>query len=139
MKKVLVVSSVTACHIQMIAALLKHISFNRIEVQGASVHPVRVNPMAVKVMLEIGVDITKERIRPLNEFIHTKFDIIITTSEEAREKVQALLPSTTRIHREFDNPAKLRKKAPVKEQAFRDLREEMSEWLTEFISRHRLV
>lgn len=139
MKKVLVVGSDNSCHSQMMAALIKHISFNRIDVQSAGIKPKKVNPLAVKILQEIGVDITKEKAKSLNEFTHTKFDIIITTSAEAREKVDTMLPSTTKIHREFDDPRKLRRSLPEKENAFRALREEMSEWLTEFISRHRLV
>ena len=72
-----------------------------------------------------------------NRYIHTKFDIIITTTKIAQEKVNSLLASTTKIHREFDNPRTIRN--PIdKENGFRELREEMTEWLNEFIVRHRL-
>jgi len=139
MKKVLVVGSDNACHSQMMAALIKHISFNRIDVESAGVQTKRINPIAVKILNEIGVDVTKEKAKSVNEFTHTKFDIIITTSPEAREKIKSLLPSTTKIHREFDDPRKRRMSAIQRENAFRELREEMTEWLNEFIARHRLT
>lgn len=138
MKKVLVVGTDNACHSQMMSALIKHITFNRVQVMSAGVKPKKLNAGAIKTMLEIGVDISKEKPKSLNEFIHTKFDVIITTSEIAREKVNALMASTTKIHREFDNPRTIRNKVE-KENAFRELREEMTEWLNEFIVRHRLV
>lgn len=137
MKKVLVVGTDNACHSQMMASLIKHISFNRIHVESAGVKPKRLYAGAIKTMLEIGVDISKERPKSLNEYIHSKFDIIITTTKIAQEKVNSLLASTTKIHREFDNPRTIRN--PIdKENAFRELREEMTEWLNEFIVRHRL-
>jgi len=138
MKKVLVVGTDNACHSQMMASLIKHISFNRIHVESAGVKPKKMNPSALKTMLEIGVDISKEKPKSLNEYIHTRFDIIITTTRLAQEKVNSLLSSTTKIHREFDDPRRVRN--PIdKENAFRELREEMTEWLNEFIIRHRLV
>ena len=138
MKKVLVVGTDNACHSQMMASLIKHISFNRIHVESAGVKPKKLHPGAIQTMLEIGVDISKEKPKSLNEYIHAKFDIIITTSKLAQEKVNSLLASTTKIHREFDNPRNIRN--PIdKENAFRELREEMTEWLNEFIVRHRLV
>ena len=100
--------------------------------------PKKLHPYAIKTMLEIGVDISKEKPKSLNEFIHTRFDIIITTTKLAQDKVNSLLTSTTKIHREFDNPRTIRN-VVEKENAFRELREEMTEWLNEFIVRHRLV
>ena len=138
MKKVLVVGSDNACHSQMMASLIKHISFNRIHVESAGVKTKKMHPGVIKTMLEIGVDISKEKPKSLNEFIHTRFDIIITTTKLAQDKVNSLLASTTKIHREFDNPRTVRN--PIdKENAFRELLEEMTEWLNEFIIRHRLV
>jgi len=137
MKKVLVVGTDNACHSQMMAALIKHISFNRIHVESAGIKPKKIYPGTIKTMLEIGVDLSKEKPKSLNEFIHTNFDIIITTTKLAQEKVNSLLSSTTKIHREFDNPRTIRNKID-KESAFRELREEMTEWLNEFIVRHRL-
>ena len=139
MKKVLVVGTDNSCHSQMMCALIKHISFNRITVESAGIKPKKLNPDAVKTLLEIGVDISKEKPKSINEFIHTKFDIIITTTTEAREKVNSLLTSTTKIHKDFDDPRKIRKGSYEKENAFRMLRDEMSEWLNEFIARHRLI
>ena len=65
MKKVLVVGTDNACHSQMMAALIKHISFNRIHVESAGVKPKRLYAGAIKTMLEIGVDISKERPKSL--------------------------------------------------------------------------
>lgn len=139
MKKVLVLGTNNSCISVMIAALMKHISFNRIDVVSAGIHPKKVNPYTKKALMEIGIDISKEKPHSVNEFIHTKWDIIITTTDEAREKANAILIGGTKIHRAFDDPMAVEGGEIEKMNAFRALRDEINEWLNEFIARHRLL
>jgi len=139
MKKVLVLGKDNACRSPMMAALMKHISFNRIEVYSAGIAPKKIDNLVFRVMQEIGIDISKEKSRAMNEFIHTKFDIIITTDADAREIADKLLLGSTKIHKEFDDPRKIKGSGFDRENAFREMRDLMNEWLNEFISRHRLI
>ena len=139
MKKVLVLGQDNSCRSQMIAALMKHISFNRIDVTSAGIAPKKIEPLTLKVLREIGVNVEKEKSRSLNEFIHTNFDIIITTTSEARDRANNLLLGATKIHKELPDPRNAEGDAFDKENAFRELREEINEWLNEFINRHRLI
>jgi len=139
MKKVLVLGQDNCCKSQMIAALMKHISFNRIDVTSAGVHPKKIDTLTLKVLQEIGVNVENNKARSVNEFIHTNFDIIITTSVEAREKADNFLQGTTKIHKEMQDPRNAEGDAFDKENAFRELRDEINEWLNEFITRHRLI
>ena len=139
MKKVLVLGKDFACRSPIIAALMKHISFNRIDVYSAAIKPKKIEKNTIKVLREIGIDISEEKTRLMNEFLHTKFDIVITTSPEAREKAAAFLNSTTTIHKEFDDPRLVKGSVYDRENAFRELRSEINEWLNEFIVRHRLI
>lgn len=139
MKKVLVLGQDNACRSQMIAELMKHISFNRIDVTSAGVEPKSIDLTTLKVLQEIGVNIEQENSRSVNEFIHKDFDIIITTSPEAREKANNFLHGGTKIHKELIDPRATEGDAFDKENAFRELREEINEWLNEFIARHRLI
>ncbi len=139
MKKVLVLGTHNSCISIMIAALMKHISFNRIDVYSAGLRPRKINPYVQKVLMEIGIDISSEKPRSVNEFIHTKWDIIITTTEEARERAENILLGNTKIHKTFDDPAKTKGGEIEKLNAFRELRDEINEWLNEFIARHRLI
>ncbi len=139
MKKVLVLGTHNSCISIMIAALMKHISFNRIEVHSAGIKPQKINPYVQKVLMEIGIDISKEKARSVNEFIHIKWDIIITTTEEARERANSILLGNTKIHKTFEDPAKIKGGEIEKLNAYRQLRDEINEWLNEFIARHRLI
>ena len=139
MKRVLTLGLDNACHSQLMAALIKHITFNRIEVMSAGIHPKKIHPTVVKVLKEIGIDISKEESKTFNELVHTKFDIIITTSEEARSVLGNFVGNVTKIHKEFDDPRLIKGSTFDRENAFRELRDEMNEWLNEFVVRHRLV
>ncbi|MCK5075443.1 MAG: hypothetical protein KAR38_03655 [Calditrichia bacterium] len=139
MKKVLVLGSDNACRSPLIAALMKHISINRIDVYTAGLAAKKIDKRTIKILREIGIDISNETTHSMNEYLHTKFDIIITTSMEARDKANAFLNSTTKIHKEFEDPRLVQGSKYDKENAFRELREEINEWLNEFINRHRLI
>lgn len=139
MKSILVLGSDESCHSQMSSALLKHITFDRINVQSAVINKVFKEPFARKVLQELGINIEKETARPINEFIHSHFDIIITTSEEAREKIEIMDIGSTRIHKDFVNPLEQYEDKLDIEAGFRELRDQMQEWLNEFVVRHRLI
>lgn len=139
MKKVLILGTNDACHSRMMSSLIKHISFDRIDVVSAGITTSKINKYAERVLREIGIDVSKEESRSMNEFLHTRFDIIITTTEEARDKAKSLLSGSTKIHKEFDDPAKMKGSEIDKLNAYRELRDEMNEWLNEFIARHRLI
>ncbi len=76
MKKVLVVGDDNSCRSRMIAALMKHISFNRIDVTSAGITTGKIEPMVLKVLQEIGVNIEQEKSKSLNEFILTNYEYI---------------------------------------------------------------
>lgn len=139
MKKVLVLGSDNACRSPLITALMKHISFNRIDVYTAGLTAKKIDKRTIKILREIGIDISNETTHSMNEYLHTKFDIIITTSVEARDKADSFLNSTTKIHKEFEDPRLVQGSKYDKENAFRELRDEVNEWLNEFIVRHRLI
>ena len=139
MKKVLVLGSDNACRSPLIAALMKHISINRIDVYTAGLAAKKIDKRTIKILREIGIDISNETTHSMNEYLHTKFDIIITTSMEARDKANAFLNSTTKIHKEFEDPRLVQGSKYDKENAFRELRDQVNEWLNEFIVRHRLI
>ncbi len=122
----------------MIAALIRYISYDRVEAYCADLSPKTPNKQVIKILREIGVNLTNQEIKSMNEFIHDRFDIIITTTSEAREASE-LLTGGTKIHKEINDPVHLYNDAIDCEIGYRELRDELNEWLNEFISRHRLV
>ncbi len=138
-KRILVIGTDNSCRSAMMAALIKHITFNRVDVINAGIEPQKLNPLTIKVLEEIGVDASGFEPVNFTKFIHEKFDIIITTSDKARDTTKHFMGNITKIHKEFDDPRLVEGDEFEKENAFRELRDEMNEWLNDFIVRHRLI
>ena len=138
-KKVLVLGSDNAVFTPIMSELIKHLTFKKVDVVAAGLHRSKIHPLTTKVLLEMGIDISDFESKTINEFVHTQFDIVITVTEEARNNLNVLMACRTKIHKEFDDPALNSSNEIELQNAFRDMRDEMHEWLNEFLSRHRLI
>lgn len=138
-KKVLVLGSDNSIFTPIMSELIKHLTFKKVDVVAAGLRHKEIHPLTVKVLLEMGIDVSKFASRTINEFVHTQFDIVITLSDEARQNLNVLMACRTKIHKEFDNPALNGGNEIQLQNAFRTMRDEMNEWLNEFLSRHRLI
>jgi len=138
-KKVLVLGTDNSIFTPILSELIKHLTFKKVDVEGAGLHFKEIHPYTQKVLLEMGIDISNYRSKSINEIVHTPFDITITTSQEAKNCVGILMGCKTKIHKEFDDPTKDTTNEIQMQNAFRKLRDEMNEWLNEFLSRHRLI
>ena len=81
--KILVLCTGNSCRSQMAEGFFRHYGGDKIEVKSAGLEPKGVNPLAVKVMKEVGIDISSHRSKHLNEFLNEDFDYIITVCDNA--------------------------------------------------------
>ncbi len=84
-KKVLILCTGNSCRSQMAEGALRHFHSERFEVFSAGTKPSSVNPVAIKVMKEIGIDISGHRSKHVQEFKGQKFDYVITVCDHAKE------------------------------------------------------
>lgn len=84
-KRVLVLCTGNSCRSQMAEGFIRHLAGDKFEVFSAGVKPMQVNPLAIKVMAESGVDISKHRSKSVTEFIRQKFDYVITVCDNAKQ------------------------------------------------------
>ena len=89
----------------MAEGLLRHMAGDRFEVASAGVSPTRVRPEAIEAMREIGIDISRHRSKPVDEFAGSEFDYVITVCDNANEQCPVFPGDTRRIHWSFDDPA----------------------------------
>jgi len=105
-KKILVICTGNSCRSQMAEGFLK--SFDKsLEVFSAGTHPAeKVNPGAVKVMKEIGIDISHHIPELVDKYIGQEWDYVITVCGGAREVCPAFTGKVKkRLHIGFDDPA----------------------------------
>lgn len=98
------------------------------EVFSAGTEPSRINPYAVRAMDEIGIDISHQRAKGINEFSEKKFDYVITVCDQARESCP-FFPGGRIIHKGFKDPAQEQGNEVEKQHAFRKSRDEIKHWI----------
>ncbi len=105
-RKILVICTGNSCRSQMAEGFLK--SFDKsLEVFSAGTHPAdKVNPNAVKVMKEIGIDISHHIPELVDQYIEEEWDYVITVCGGAKEVCPAFTGKVkNRLHIGFDDPA----------------------------------
>jgi arsenate reductase len=116
----------------MAEGLLRRDGGERFEVHSAGTRPGHVRPEAVEAMREIGIDISGQRSKSVDEFAGQKFDYVITVCDNARENCPVFPGRTKRLHWSFDDPAAAEGDAAERLSVFRRVRDEIRERLREF-------
>jgi arsenate reductase len=101
---------------------------DRLEPWSAGTAPGRVDPRAIQVMREVGVDLSPQRSKPLEEVAGNAFDAVVTVCDRARESCPVLPGIARRLHAGFDDPPRLADGATSEEQAlahYRRVRDEI--------------
>ena len=90
---------------QMAEGLLRHLAGDRFEVYSAGTEATFVRPQAIKVMSEIGVDISGQESKTLEEYLGQPFDYVITVCDAANEACPVFPEAKRRLHWSFEDPA----------------------------------
>lgn len=113
---------------------LRHLAGDRFEVFSAGTQPVGLNPGAVEVMRESGVDISAHRSKHMNEFAGASFDYVITVCDRARETCP-IVPGARRVlHWSFDDPAAAQGSDEERRKVFRRVRDEIGDRIRTFLA-----
>jgi arsenate reductase len=113
---------------------LRHLAGHRFQVFSAGTHPVGVNPFAVKVMNEVGIDLRGHRSKSVKEFEGERFDAVITVCDRAKEACP-IWPGTIRmLHWSFEDPASAVGSDSEREVVFRNIRDEIAIQIRSFLS-----
>jgi arsenate reductase len=105
-QRILVLCTGNSCRSQMAEGFLKSFDPN-LEVYSAGTHPAsRVSSRAIQVMKEVGIDISQEYPKSVDQFLNDSFDYVITVCDHAKETCPAFSGKVThRLHIGFDDPA----------------------------------
>jgi arsenate reductase len=126
--RILFLCTANACRSQMAEGWARRLKGDAIEAYSAGVKPGGLDPRAVRVMAEAGVDISGHRSKHVGELAGVPFDCVITVCDSAREACP-LFPGRTRvIHAGFDDPPHLARDAKTEDEAlapYRRVRDEI--------------
>lgn len=106
MKNVLVLCTGNSCRSQLAEGYLRHFGGEEINVYSAGVETHGVNPRAVRVMAEDGIDISMHTSNHVDEYEHINFDYVITVCDNAKERCPVFPSNAQQLHHNFPDPAK---------------------------------
>jgi arsenate reductase len=134
--RILILCTGNSARSQMAAAVLKALDC-RLDVQSAGTAPApAVNPHAVRAMKEIGIDISRERPKSVQQFLGQPFDYVITVCDDADRSCPAFSGSVgRRMHLGFPDPARAGGTDDEIISAFRQVRDGIRAEVTDFYHR----
>ena len=130
--KILFLCTGNSCRSQMAEGWAKQLKSDVIEPWSAGIEIHGLNPNAVKVMAEAGVDISGHRSKHFSELKDINFDYVITVCDDAYEKCPVFPGKAKTIHVGFDDPPRLAKAAKTPEEAlgiYRRVRDEIRDFI----------
>jgi arsenate reductase len=105
--RILFLCTGNSCRSQMAEGWVRHLAGDRIVPYSAGTEPRKLDPYAVKVMAEAGVDISGHRSKNVNEMTDMTFDYVVTVCDQAREHCPYFPARTKVLHAAFEDPPSL--------------------------------
>lgn len=133
--KVLILCTGNSARSQMAEGLLRNETGAAYNIFSAGTRPTHVRPEAIAVMREIGIDISGQHSKSVDQFAGQDFDYVITVCDNARETCPVFPARTRRIHWSIEDPAAIQGNEEKRLDAFRQARNELQRRLRTFIEK----
>jgi len=127
--RILVLCTGNSARSQMAEGLLKAGLGDRFDVDSAGTHPSVVRPEAIEVLREIGIDISGNRSKSVDEFADIQIDFVLTVCDNAKENCPYFPARTRFTHHAFEDPAEARGDLDERLAAFRKVRDEIAGYI----------
>lgn len=135
---VLILCTGNSCRSHLAEGLLRSIAGDGLEVHSAGSKPAGyVHPLAIRVMQEIGIDISSHRSKSMNEFLQTPIETVITVCGNADQACPMFPGQVNRHHWPFDDPAHATGSDEEKLAVFRRVRDEIRRTLIAYFDGRR--
>lgn len=109
----------------MAEGFLRHIAGDRFEALSAGTNPSTLNPLAVEVMREVGVEISNQRAKHVDEFLCVPKQYVVTLCSSAKEKCPISLATVKFLHWDLQDPAAAERSTEQRRAVFRKVRDEI--------------
>lgn len=133
MKRILVLCTGNSCRSQIAEGYLRHFAGPEAEVYSAGIETHGVNPGAIAIMKEDGIDISSHTSNNVNEYVDIDFDYVITVCDNARESCPYFPTQARKFHYNFPDPAKASGTEEEIMEQFRVVREMIKKYAEAFI------
>ena len=127
-KTVLFLCTNNSARSQMAEGLINSLFKTKYTAYSAGIKPSTVNPYAIEVMKEIGIDLSKHYSKNINDFQGQEFDFVVTVCDNAKETCP-FFPGKKVIHKSFKDPAAFQGSIKETLEKFRKIRDEIKNWI----------
>jgi arsenate reductase len=115
--KVLFLCTGNSCRSQMAEGWARHLKGELLDAYSAGTHPKGLDPLAVQVMADVGIDLSTHETKSLDAVEHLPFDYVVTVCSDAQETCPVFPGRVRGVHRGFDDPPRLAAEAKSHEEA----------------------
>jgi arsenate reductase len=129
--RVLFVCTHNSARSQMAEGLLRAMAGDRYEVYSAGTEPRGVHPLAVRVMQELGIDLSGLRSEHVDTYRDVPMDYVVTVCDSAREHCPYVPARRRNLHQSFPDPSAVEGDEATRLEAFRRVRDQIRAWLEE--------
>jgi len=134
-KKILIICTGNTCRSQMAEGFLKSLGKNLDVYSAGTKAESTINPYAVKVMAEKGIDISKQIPKSVDIFLKESFDYVITVCDDAKESCPIFTGKVKhRLHIGFEDPAGTKGSNEEKLKVYRKVRDQLENEFHCFVS-----
>src|SRR4026207_2001207 len=132
-QRVLILCTGNSARSQIAEGLLRHDGGDGFAVESAGLEPSFVRPEAIEAMRELGIEISGQHSKSLDQFIAQFFDYVITVCDNANQNCPIFPGAKGRIHWSVEDPAAVNGTQETRMKAFRDARDDLRRRLAQFI------
>ena len=118
----------------MAEGLFRELAGEAFDAHSAGTNPTTINPLAIKSMAAIGIDISNQRSKSIDEYIGAPFDLVITVCDNAKESCPVFPQATRRLHWPFEDPAGATGTEPERMLVFNRVRDQIEARIRSFLS-----
>lgn len=134
MKNILVLCTGNSCRSQIAHGYLQQMAGDKAKVYSAGVETHGVNPKAISVMKEDGIDISHHTSNNIDEYFNVDFDFVITVCDNAKERCPYFPTKAKKFHYNFPDPAKATGTEQEILQQFRNVRQLIKDYCKQFVT-----
>lgn len=127
MKKIYFICTGNSCRSQMAEGFAKKAFSNEWQVESAGIEAHGVNPLAIKVMAEVGIDLSKNKSKIIDNDFLNDCDVVVTLCGDAKDRCPMTPPSVKKIHWPLEDPAQATGSEVERMVVFRQVRDQISD------------
>jgi len=136
MKNILMLCTGNSCRSQIAEGYLRYFAGNKAIIYSAGIETHGVNPKAIQVMAEDGIDISHHTSNNVDEYTNIPFDYVITVCDNAKENCPYFPTQAQRFHQNFPDPAKATGSSEEVLNEFRNVRNMIKAYSKDFVEQH---